>query len=150
MLVQNLSDGKMIVAGGLYDQNGTSFDFGLLRYLSNGDLDVSFGSAGIQTVDFSGAIDLVDSMVELPNGKIIVAGWAETGIDRDFAVARLFPDGTLDLGFGTDGKMSTGFGFGDDYGHAVALEPGGAVYVCGAAFNGQDFDFGLVEYEVGE
>jgi uncharacterized delta-60 repeat protein len=46
------SDGKIVVAGGVYNPTTNNDNFGLARYNSNGSLDVSFGTNGMQTTDF--------------------------------------------------------------------------------------------------
>jgi uncharacterized delta-60 repeat protein len=41
------TDGKLVVAG--YSNNGTNSDFALVRYTTNGALDLTFGTGGIVT-----------------------------------------------------------------------------------------------------
>jgi uncharacterized delta-60 repeat protein len=57
----------------------------------------------------------------------VVAGIA----DSDFAVLRYSPDGTLDLGFGTGGRVTTDFGRFGARAFAVQPGPGGTILVAG-------------------
>jgi uncharacterized delta-60 repeat protein len=79
------SDGKLIVAGrtGEYPQ----FDFGLIRYSSNGQLDQSFGTGGKVATNFSSS-DQAYAIALQPNGKIVLAGISFNGANFDFTVAR--------------------------------------------------------------
>ena len=68
----------------------------------------------------------------------MVAGHAQysTAGDYDFAVARLNPDGSPDMSFGTAGKATVPFDLGGDHfdeAAAVALQPDGRIVVAGSA-----------------
>jgi uncharacterized delta-60 repeat protein len=79
------SDGKLVVAGhtGSYPE----FDFGLIRYSSDGQPDQSFGSGGKVITDFSTA-DHAYAVALQSNGKIVLAGISFNGANFDFTVAR--------------------------------------------------------------
>jgi uncharacterized delta-60 repeat protein len=71
-------DGKLVAAG-FSDASG-SFDFVLVRYLSDGSLDATFGVGGeVTTGDFIGI-----SLILQPDGKLVAAGTS----GGDFALAR--------------------------------------------------------------
>ena len=55
-------------------------------------------------------------------------------------------DGSLDLTFSSDGKVTTAIGGSNDYGFTVAIQNDGKIVVAGETFNGSDADFGLVRY----
>jgi uncharacterized delta-60 repeat protein len=78
------SDDKLIVAGrtGEYPE----FDFGLIRYGSDGQLDQSFGTGGKVTTNLSSG-DYAFA-VAVQNGKIVLAGISFNGANNDFTVAR--------------------------------------------------------------
>ena len=82
-------DGKIVVAG--VASNGTNFDFVLARYNSYGSLDTSFGTGGKVLTDFTGNDDAANSVAIQPDGKIVVAGSAETGLYnyKDFRLSPL-------------------------------------------------------------
>ncbi|HEY8504250.1 MAG TPA: hypothetical protein VIL46_06680, partial [Gemmataceae bacterium] len=59
---------------------------------------------------------------------------------------RLTPAVQLDLSFDGDGKLTTHFGFGDDFAQGVALQGDGRILVAGAARVNGDDDFALARY----
>ncbi len=87
------------------------------------------------------------TVVLQPDGKIIVAGYAFVNLNDDFAVARYNPNGSLDTGFGSGGRVVTDFVGGTDHGLAVALQLDGKIVVAGNAYNGDDMDFALARYK---
>ncbi len=124
-------DGKLVAAG-----YSDSFNFALVRYLADGNLDTSFGSDGKVTTNF-GANGAGKALVLQPDGFIVVAGYS----NGDFALARYLADGSLDPSFGTGGSVTTDFGS-DDEGKSVALQPDGRIVVAGYS-NG---NFALARY----
>ena len=105
-----------------------------------GDLDPTFGTGGIVITDFGG-VENAGGVAIQPDGKIVVAGESNTIVDRNFAVARYLPDGTLDPTFGSGGVVFTGFG-GFEYFSSVIVQTDGKI-VGGGRF---DSDFALVRY----
>jgi uncharacterized delta-60 repeat protein len=101
-----------------------------VRRLQNGRADPSFARPVIPFAT-PAAADLVALQ---PDGKIILAGTVSTGsspfLPKDFALARLLPDGQLDPSFGSGGVTRTDFG-GDDFPAAIALQPDGRILVSG-------------------
>src|SRR4051794_28057910 len=75
------------------------------RMLSAGDLDSSFGSGGIATLDLGGDAETVAQLLPAPNGKLLAFGRADTG--NRLVIARFNSDGTLDSSFATNGKSET-------------------------------------------
>jgi uncharacterized delta-60 repeat protein len=136
------SDGMILVAG---SSNG---DFALARYNMDGSLDNSFSVDGKVTTDFGTGDDYGESVAIQPDGKILVAGSASNGTDKDFALARYNTDGTLDNSLSLDGKLVTAYGAGDDYGRSVTVQPDGRVVVAGDANNGTDGDVALARYNM--
>ena len=87
------NDGKYVAAGTAW--NGSSFDFMIARYNTNGSLDQTFSGSGIQLVDFGSNNDTVSAITLQPDGKILVT----RSSSNNAVVARLMPDGTLDATF---------------------------------------------------
>lgn len=143
-------DGK-ILAGGSYtsEMPGANSAFLLARYLPGGFLDPEFGDGGLVVIDPAPEIDerVVDLAIQ-PDGRIVAAGESELGVDHDFALLRLLPDGSPDPSFGTGGLVLTDFGTNRfDDAAAVALAPGGAIVVGGKTQRGaSDPDFALARY----
>src|SRR5713226_2372800 len=100
--------------------------------LSAGDLDPSFGVGGQVQTDFPPNTSASGTAVVLqPDGKIVVAGSAENSATgaTNFALARYNPDGNLDPGFGTAGRVTTSVQGASSVG--VALQPDGKIVLAG-------------------
>lgn len=145
-------DGKIVVAGYACpcDKYGTGF-FALARYNPDGSLDLSFDDDGKVTTAF-GDRATGSSIVIQPDQKIIVAGWSWVfGINKDyFALARYNPDGSLDLTFNDDGKITTGIcSICSDEAFSVALQSDGKIVAVGGGFDGsfEGTKFIIVRYD---
>ncbi len=91
----SLANGKVLASAGIGDQ--------VARFNTDGTLDSSFGTNGL-----SAPITPITSLKLQTDGKILVNG---TGVDTEFggifaAVGRLNANGSLDTGFGTNGKFT--------------------------------------------
>jgi uncharacterized delta-60 repeat protein len=136
-------DGRILMGG--YSWNGSNFDFALSRYLANGSLDSSFGSAGKVTTPIGGGGDVGQVVKVQADGKIVVCGYVQGG-NNDFALVRYNADGTLDTTFGAGGKVTTAIGPGNENGYHLMIQPDGMILVAGFSFNGSNDDFALVRY----
>jgi uncharacterized delta-60 repeat protein len=98
------------------------------------DPDPSFSGDGIAIVGF-GLEASGEAIAIAPNGDTIVVGSVEAAPDtRDFAIARLNPDGSLDTGFSEDGRLTVDVAAGgDDYATGVAVRPDGRIVVAGTS-----------------
>lgn len=126
-------DGKIVVASS--DGFGSSSNFAASRLLSNGSIDTSFGTGGKVITSFDSGESLAYSVGLQPDGKIITAGtsYAGSGQNYDFAMVRYNGNGTPDLGFDVDGKVTTSFGNLSDTARDFALQPNGNIVVAGYA-----------------
>ena len=124
-------DRKIVVAGSAVNSGNTS-DFAVARYTPNGTLDRSFSENGTVTTTF-GYQEYATSVALQPDGKIVVAGYAQTVSGRQaFALVRYLPNGALDLSFDGDGKVRTNFSqSSSDVASAVAIQPDGKIVVVG-------------------
>jgi uncharacterized delta-60 repeat protein len=122
------SDGKIVVAG------EANHIFTLLRYNSDGSLDISFGDRGRVLTEF-GTISSWHAIALQTDGKMVVAGETYTGIYpynyTIIVLARYHGDGSLDASFGDGGIVSTNFSHGSDIGNAVKLQADGKILVAG-------------------
>lgn len=97
-------DGKIVVAGSI--KQGEPKKFALVRFLSDGRLDVSFEGDGFATSQFQPgglADEEIKAIAIRSDGKIAAVGEYKSG---QFALARYNPDGTLDAGFGSNGRAT--------------------------------------------
>ncbi|NJM08627.1 hypothetical protein HC891_24210 [Candidatus Gracilibacteria bacterium] len=130
-------DGKVIVAG-VRQQT-----FAVARYTSAGEIDQTFGVAGVVTTQFTPdqqRADAVDVALQ-PDGKIVVAGSLTGPVGSDFALLRYSAAGALDPSFDGDGKAVVDFDGGDDRATTLGIDGQGRIVVGGAAQLGTRFDF---------
>ncbi len=139
------TDGKIIIAGRTGNGSSAS-DFGLVRYNTNGSLDLTFSGDGIQTTDF-GFREFGKAITLQPDGKFIVVGSTDYFGSDDFAIARYNTDGSLDLSFSGDGKQTTSFSSIGDAASSVAIQSDGRIVVAGYSNNnGVDNEFAIARY----
>ncbi len=138
------TDGKLVVAGWIV--NGGNDDFAVVRYTTNGSLDLTFGTGGIVTTPVGGGFDDAYSVAIQTDGKLVVAGRSRNGTNNDFALVRYTTNGALDLTFGIGGIVTTPVGSADDLGHSVAIQTDGKLVVAGFSDNDANYDFALVRY----
>jgi uncharacterized delta-60 repeat protein len=142
------------VAAGAFYSTGQGYDFGLVRYLPNGDLDTSFDNDGLQAVNFVGgtATEVAYGITRQPyDGKIVAVGYAPVGGVNDFALVRLNLNGSLDSSFGVGGKVNHDFGGGVALGYGVAVQADGKIVAAGTAYMGEpnSYDYALARYVSG-
>ena len=137
-------NGKILVAG--YSYNGTNNDFAIVRYLSNGSLDPSFGTNGKKTISIGSGSDIAFTMAIQADGKIVLAGISHNGLNNDFAVVRLDSTGATDNSFDFDGKQTAGIGALDDDCKTVTLQSDGKILLGGVSYSGTNKDFALIRY----
>ena len=99
---------------------------------ADGDLDPSFGDAGIVVTTFPTGSFAAAVAIQV-DGKIVAVGAAAgrsgTG---EVALARYEADGSLDTGFGVDGLVTTPIGGGHgDEARSVAIQANGRIVLAG-------------------
>ncbi len=172
-LGQSLSiqtDNKILVAGSSHNfssnwlsslrftTNETSF--ALARYNSDGSLDSYLdkdgklvSQIGKTESDFSmptyggytstsNLYDYANSVAVQSDGKILVAG--STGY-TDFALARYNSDGSLDVSFGSAGKVITDFGASEDA-QSIEVQNDGKILVGGYSGDYSSHNFAIARY----
>jgi uncharacterized delta-60 repeat protein len=94
------ADGKILVTALAID------GFAISRYLSNGDLDTTFGTNGTFVPEPHAWTDAYSSssMAVLANGKVVIA-YRVYGTQWDTGLIRYNANGTIDTSFDTDGKV---------------------------------------------
>nr|MCE2680761.1 DUF4347 domain-containing protein [Burkholderiales bacterium] len=136
------SDGKVLLVGS--STVGSSIDFSLIRYLSDGSLDTSFSGDGKATNTFGvTGTDIAYAVALQSDGKAVVAGVTNNGSNNDFALARYNTNGSLDTTFSGDGKHSFDFLSTGDVPYAVAIQSDGKILLAGQSISGTNSDFGI-------
>jgi uncharacterized delta-60 repeat protein len=131
-------DGSRIIVAGAADSATGSGDFALVRYLSDGQPDPTFGAGGIViTPDPENA--LIRAVAVTNAGKIVAAGYVGSGgTTLRLRLARYLADGNLDATFGGTGIVTTPIG---NYAGALslALAPDGKIIAGGWTSGGPSF-----------
>lgn len=137
-----LGDGRIIVAGGAASSVQGS-GFVVVRLSNNGMPDPTFDGDGVAFTRFNASPGFADEAWALtvePDGQVIAAGSSDLcdgGSGRSLALARYNTDGTLDLLFGSSGKVVDCPGGAVDEAQDVAVQSDGAIVVAGTSFDGE-------------
>jgi uncharacterized delta-60 repeat protein len=146
-------DGKIVVAGG--STYGSTNQFTLARFDSNGSLDTSFGTDGSTNTVIPTSLDAswypwgagVAALAVLPDGKVLAAGsalWNRDLYDYDggFVLARYTPAGSLDPTFGDGGIVETFDG--DTTLAGIVVLPDGRIDATGTSNYGHPYYFSQI------
>jgi len=104
---------------------------------TDGDLDPLFGSGGMVTTDLGKSTDIANAVAIQADGKLVVVGTTYKNNDfstEDFVVTRYNTDGTLDITFGSKGRVRTDFPGLAAVPSSVVIQPDGKIVVAGGAF----------------
>lgn len=125
------ADGKIIVAGvGRPDNNMQHSDYMLRRYDTNGQLDPTFGDAGMVLGDLLGQQNTWINRIDIQaDGKIVAIGTTSSPF-KGF-IARFLPNGELDMSFGVNGSLNLNPTEGDADPRDVYVLPDGKILVAG-------------------
>jgi uncharacterized delta-60 repeat protein len=149
------ADAVAIQAGGKLVAAGSSSElarFALARYNPDGTLDTTFSGNGKVTTSTGRGETAATGVAIQENGKVVAVGYTDVphefgdmfGPGR-FALARYRVDGTLDPGFGGDGRVKTRFGRRNATANGVVLQSSGKIVVAGTAV-GHGGRFALARY----
>lgn len=136
--VFRLNDGRVLAVGTSSETSYFPYPT-LVRYLSDGSLDSSFGEGGKCNVTELENFVVADAAVS-DDGSIVLVGTRQ-GATYTFAVARLLPDGSVDLAFGNGGLRLFDLTPYREFGRSVELLPDGRILLAGST-TGSD---GLIE-----
>lgn len=136
------ADNKILVAG------WTAHDAVVLRYNTDGQLDMTFGNQGRAVTDIGVGNNYAYALALQSDGKIVLAGTAPNPADSGdevFALMRYTSGGILDAAFENNGIALLNFTSSDkvDAAHVVAIDSTtGKIVVAGEAGG----DFGIARY----
>ncbi|MBL8309494.1 MAG: hypothetical protein JNL19_03630 [Burkholderiales bacterium] len=136
-------DGKIVLAGTC--SSSVPDDVCLVRYLSDGALDATFGSAGKVITPIGSHHDRAWAVALLGDNKIVVAGGCLV-VGSQFCLARFDTNGALDSAFGSGGKVIVAIGSEQDEVRAIAVQPDGNVVVAGQCVVSGVFHFCLARF----
>ena len=129
-------DGKIVCSG--YSSSVLGTVAFVARYNADGSLDTAFGTGGKVTENFGGSFALATAIALQADGKIVAAGYVGTPAPAtsrfDFFLLRYNPDGTLDLTFDADGKVTTDFSTFDEA-DSLLIQSDSKLVVTGSTSN---------------
>ncbi len=134
------SDGKIVVAGSIYD--GSNFDFMISRYHSDGSVDSTFDLDGMVITAIGKGFDGARSVAIQVDGKIVVAGPSSVGA---CTILRYNTNGALDSTFDYDGMATTSIALGFSA-NSIALQSDGKIVAAGNSYNGQYAVYALARF----
>lgn len=126
------SDGKIILSSPHY--NGSKYQFALCRILTNGSIDLGFAINGYFIYDIGLNWDQNIDFDIQSDGKIIISGASQiSSVNQNWEliVLRLTTSGTLDQGFGNNGKFNLDISQYDDAAVKPILQPDGKIVILG-------------------
>jgi uncharacterized delta-60 repeat protein len=138
-------DGKVILVG---DCSNSVFDkFCAVRYLTNGDLDLSWSGDGKVVTSIDSGDDRATAVVAQPDGKVLLGGECRVGLISNFCSLRYEHNGNLDAGWGTTGSgtVTTPLIGTLSKARGLALLPDGKVLQAGSCLDA-GFDFCSVRF----
>ena len=139
------SDDKILVAGESSD--GSDADAIVLRLDPNGIPDPNFGTNGIYTYDGGNGYDSIIDLLVQPDGRIVICGSSNNGMDNDLLVMRLDTNGTPDTSFGSNGIIFYDSGISHDFGLRLILQQDGKILVSGGSDNGSNTDIIVARFD---
>jgi len=127
-------DNKIVHVFTIY--TGSFYQFGVLRYKTEGQLDSSFGNNGSVTTAVGVLHSHASAGAIQPDGKIVVVGSAAISTNSfGFALVRYTVNGALDSSFGSGGKTVAKIGVYYEYPTALAIQPDGKIVVVGTTLD---------------
>jgi len=138
-------NGKIVVVG-LAGVEG-DVDMLVLRYLSNGNLDLAFSGDGKLLIPFGTNSSAASSVALQADGKIVLGGGVFlSGSNTNWGLARVMPNGTLDDGFSGDGRQTVVFGPANDFLTGLVVQASGKIIAGGNTLQGAEFDASLARF----
>jgi uncharacterized delta-60 repeat protein len=128
-------DGKIVAVGTAF-VGGNDEQLVAARFTRGGDLDPSFGTGGVFTLNPTPSLDFATSMTILPDGRILIAGGRgviQDSPNGDTWLVRLTANGQLDPSFGTGGQTTASASPGIDIAYGLAVQPNGRAVIAGEA-----------------
>lgn len=150
------ADGKILVAGYTFHTNpptglANSDNIVVVRYLTNGLVDTTFGTNGVAMAEVlkagNATHDRGYALAVQTNGAIVVAGEMYEGTKAgDFVTVRFTSTGVLDTTFASTGYKLTSLSSYLDTARDVVIQGDGKIVVAGEKSNISPSSFGVVRY----
>ncbi|MES2485560.1 MAG: T9SS type A sorting domain-containing protein [Bacteroidota bacterium] len=149
--VSVLPNSKFLVGGAYVSAHG-EIDFALARFNANGTLDTAFGIDGKVVTSFLNNghnYSFINSIHPQPDGKFIVLGTSGmASVFSKLAIVRYNADGSIDSGFGSNGKIISNLWPNSLSGNKLVFLSDGSFIVTSANLYvaTQNYDIGVEKY----
>lgn len=141
-------DGKIVLAGQVFNEATFFWEIGIARYDTDGTLDPAWDHDGIVFAPVAGVNPTINEIVLQSDDKIIVGGYSGTAPSNNkFTVARFHSNGTPDESFDEDGIVIDSYGFEDNQINAMVLQPDGHLIIAGTTLVGNVDRFALARLD---
>ncbi|MFB9234893.1 hypothetical protein ACFFWC_04995 [Plantactinospora siamensis] len=124
-------DGRIVVVG----RGDTAGAYAVTRLDPDGTPDLSFGVGGVVTTPLGAGDATARAVLVQPDGRIVVAGYANADPISTATVLRYLPDGTVDPDFARGGRAELAFFGAGGQVACLAAGPDGTLLVAGSAIN---------------
>ena len=124
------SDGKIVIAGSGYDDNGYVFAF-LTRLTSAGVVDTTYGTDGVVSIpNLLSSPNLFEAAIQ-PDNQIVIANTIYSNDIYTTVLSRITVKGEFDQTFGTNGELILGDGVANRYVLGLSIQPDGKILATG-------------------
>jgi len=147
------SSGNIYVVGYYFDDDSTSSYSAkgiVVKILSTGVLDTSFGTDGVLEIDYSSFVALFGLDFDSAQNIILSGGTATDFMDSstvDSFLSKIDSSGNIDEGFGSSGYVVYDFGGStEDYNYDIVIDSSGNIVAGGHLDNGSDNDLYIARF----
>ena len=136
--IKVLDNGKIVIAGESYLHiTDYSYTVALMRLKQNGYADTDFGKQGMVTTIVSHGAAVANALAVLPNNKIVIAGTTQDAVaaQKDLLCIKYTANGTVDSGFGNNGKVIIDIQGRDDVANSILVQDDNKILLGGYATN---------------
>ncbi|MFT5253836.1 MAG: putative delta-60 repeat protein [Flavobacteriales bacterium] len=136
------SNDDIFITGTVKESNSDE-NVQIIKLLSSGHLDNSFGADGVKVVNMSSNDVAYKSIID-SNGKLISVGKTKLNDHYQMFAMRMNSDGSLDNTFGVNGIFTFSYGFGDAVAFSL-VEVNNTLVLAGYVTNAnENIDFALI------
>jgi len=125
------ADGKILVGGYVRQVRNGNIHFLIARFLSDGNLDNTFGNQGKTVVSIEDQSN-IESLALQPDGKIIAAGYSVKNSIQSLALTRLQQNGSIDNEFGVNGVVIKPFTNSDAIAKDIVIQNDEKILLAGS------------------
>ena len=118
----------------------------IVKYLPNGQRDVSFADSGVFVFQLD-SNNYPSDLEVLKDGSILGLGYSNIKGNFDFLVFKITSNGVLDTDFGSNGYVLISPGEYNDFARKIHVSPKGEIIATGGTWNGSDWDYSIVKLD---